>query len=56
MLTRWDVSELTHEAFLRDHIAKISMITLKTKIKNEDIVLINKLINDGIIVLIFVVK
>ena len=51
MLTRWDVSELTHEAFLRDHIAKISMITLKTKIKNEDIVLINKLINDGIIVL-----
>ena len=23
MLTRWDVSELTHEAFLRDHIAKL---------------------------------
>jgi hypothetical protein len=47
MYTDADVTELTEDAFLRDHVAKVSMLALSTKIKNSSITLLDKLSNDG---------
>jgi len=42
-----DVTELTENAFLRDHVAKISMLALGTNINNGNISLLDKLSNEG---------
>lgn len=47
MYSEADATELTENAFLRDHVAKISMLALGTNIKNGNISLLDKLSNDG---------
>lgn len=42
-----DTVELTENAFLRDHVAKISMLALNTTMKAGGISLLDKLSNDG---------
>lgn len=49
ILSPSDVSELTSEIFLRDHVAKISMLSLMSKIKGKEITLLGKLVNEGTI-------
>lgn len=44
-----DISELTSTTFLRDHIAKTSMLALGTKIKSGSQTLFEKLVNQGVI-------
>lgn len=49
ILSKEDALELEKVAFLRDHIAKISMTTLNAKIKEGSVTLLEKLVNDGAI-------
>lgn len=49
ILTAQDSTELTSKTFLRDHVAKISMLSLKTNIKGKSINLLEKLLAEGVI-------
>ena len=47
LYTDADAAELAENIFLRDHVAKISMLALNTTVKSGGISLLDKLSNDG---------
>lgn len=44
-----DLLELKSEVFLRDHVAKVTMLTLKSNLKDKDITLLEQLVIEGVI-------
>jgi len=49
LLSEIDLLEIKSQSFLRDHLVKITMLTLETNMKNKSISLIDKLVEDGAI-------
>lgn len=49
LLSEIDLLEIKSQSFLRDHLVKITMLTLKTNMKDKSISLIDKLVEEGAI-------
>lgn len=49
ILKESDVVELNSQVFLRDHLAKISMLSLNSNIKDGSMTLLEKLVDEGVI-------